>query len=89
MPAPDGRELARLTKQVAHNNRFDQPEQSESDARLFSFLREHIKHVIYVMKENRTYDQVLGDLEIGNAIRVSLCSPKGSRRTTMPSLGIS
>ncbi len=66
MPAPDGLELARLTKQVAHNNRFDQPEQTEADARLFSFLKEHIKHVIYVMKENRTYDQVLGDLEVGN-----------------------
>jgi DNA-binding beta-propeller fold protein YncE len=66
MPAPDGLELARLTKQVAHNNRFDQQGQNEADARLFSFLREHIKHVIYVMKENRTYDQVLGDLEVGN-----------------------
>jgi DNA-binding beta-propeller fold protein YncE len=66
MPAPDGLELARLTKQVAHNNRFDQPEQTETDARLFSFLRGRIKHVIYVMKENRTYDQVLGDLEVGN-----------------------
>jgi DNA-binding beta-propeller fold protein YncE len=69
MPAPDGPELARLTRQVAHNNRFDQPEQTEADARLFSFLRQHIKHVIYVMKENRTYDQVLGDLEVGNGDR--------------------
>ncbi|MBI5767211.1 MAG: bifunctional YncE family protein/alkaline phosphatase family protein [Verrucomicrobia bacterium] len=25
-----------------------------------------IKHVIYVIRENRTYDQVFGDLEIGN-----------------------
>jgi DNA-binding beta-propeller fold protein YncE len=25
-----------------------------------------IKHVIYVLKENRTYDQVLGDLKVGN-----------------------
>jgi DNA-binding beta-propeller fold protein YncE len=25
-----------------------------------------IKHVIYVIKENRTYDQVLGDLKVGN-----------------------
>lgn len=25
-----------------------------------------IRHVIYVVKENRTYDQVFGDLEIGN-----------------------
>ena len=29
-------------------------------------LRNKIKHVIYVIKENRTYDQVLGDLEKGN-----------------------
>ncbi|HNZ17881.1 MAG TPA: bifunctional YncE family protein/alkaline phosphatase family protein [Candidatus Hydrogenedentes bacterium] len=26
----------------------------------------HIKHVIYIIKENRTYDQVLGDLPQGN-----------------------
>ena len=26
----------------------------------------HIKHVIYIVKENRTYDQVLGDLDRGN-----------------------
>ena len=25
-----------------------------------------IKHVIYVIKENRTYDQILGDLEVGD-----------------------
>ena len=30
------------------------------------FLRSQIKHVIYIVKENRTYDQVLGDLEVGN-----------------------
>jgi DNA-binding beta-propeller fold protein YncE len=65
-PAPTPLELARLTKQVARNNRFDQPEKTAADEKLFSFLREHIKHVIYIMKENRTYDQVLGDLEVGN-----------------------
>ncbi len=31
-----------------------------------AFLRQHIHHVIYIVKENRTYDQVLGDLEVGN-----------------------
>jgi len=30
------------------------------------FLRPHIKHVIYIVKENRTYDQILGDLPFGN-----------------------
>jgi DNA-binding beta-propeller fold protein YncE len=66
MPAPAPLELARLTKQVARNNRFDQPAKTEADERLFSFLREHIKHVIYIMKENRSYDQILGDLDVGN-----------------------
>ncbi|HEX2750021.1 MAG TPA: beta-propeller fold lactonase family protein [Verrucomicrobiales bacterium] len=32
----------------------------------------HIKHVIYVIKENRTYDQVLGDIRTGNG-DPSLC----------------
>jgi DNA-binding beta-propeller fold protein YncE len=70
MPAPvPPRELARLTQQVARNNRFDKPERSAPSERLFSFLREHIKHVIYIMKENRSYDQILGDLEVGNGDR--------------------
>jgi hypothetical protein len=30
------------------------------------FLRQHIRRVIYIVKENRTYDQVLGDLSVGN-----------------------
>jgi len=30
------------------------------------FLRERIKHVIYVVKENRTFDQILGDLDNGS-----------------------
>jgi hypothetical protein len=29
------------------------------------FLSKHIKHVIYVVKENRTFDQILGDLTNG------------------------
>jgi DNA-binding beta-propeller fold protein YncE len=65
-PAPSGRELARLTKQVAHNNHFDNPALAANDQKLFAFLHEHIHHVIYVIKENRTYDQILGDLSPGN-----------------------
>jgi len=29
-------------------------------------VRQGVKHVIFIIKENRTYDQILGDLEIGN-----------------------
>lgn len=63
-PAPD--ELARLTRQVARNNGFDRPDKTAADARLFAFLRQRITHVIYIVKENRSYDQILGDLEVGN-----------------------
>jgi DNA-binding beta-propeller fold protein YncE len=66
LPVPDAAELARLTRQVARNNRLDQPDMTEADKRLFAFLRERIKHVIYIIKENRSYDQVLGDLQPGN-----------------------
>lgn len=66
LPAPSTFELARLTKQVARNDHFDRPEMDAKDQSLFGFLRNHIRHVIYIIKENRTYDQVLGDLEVGN-----------------------
>jgi len=31
-----------------------------------------IEHVVYVIKENRTYDQVLGDVSRGNGERLTL-----------------
>ena len=36
------------------------------------FLNKNIKHVIYVVKENRTFDQVLGDLTNGAKVDPSL-----------------
>lgn len=65
-PAPSAPELARLTKQVMRNDLFDQPRESATDRQLFAFLRSHIKHIVYIIKENRSYDQVLGDLDRGN-----------------------
>ena len=54
---PDERALARYTQQVMRNNNLlDRPRTS-----LFRG-RSPIKHVIYVIKENRTYDQIFGDL---------------------------
>jgi DNA-binding beta-propeller fold protein YncE len=64
-PAPSASRLGQLTRQVEVNNHvFDEP--SAADRAKIAFLRAHIHHVIYVVKENRTYDQVLGDLEVGN-----------------------
>lgn len=53
--------LADLTKAVLKNNFAD----AESMARK-PLKNPGIKHVIYIVKENRTYDQVLGDLPQGN-----------------------
>ena len=65
LPVPKGDELEDLTEQVAKNNNFG-PAEAHEGAELFSELRKKIKHVIYIVKENRTYDQILGDLEKGN-----------------------
>ncbi|CAB3807867.1 hypothetical protein LMG28614_06687 [Paraburkholderia ultramafica] len=64
-PVPMGDVLARLTTQVDENNHYSVKE-SDSDRETMNFLRARIRHVIYVVKENRTYDQVLGDLGNGS-----------------------
>jgi YVTN family beta-propeller protein len=66
MPMPSARELASLTWQVAFNNKFASTREHDRSRELMAFLRSRIKHVIYVVKENRTYDQIHGDLERGN-----------------------
>ena len=66
LPVPSGAELGRLTRQVAVNDHFPGFEASPRDDATMAFLRAHIRHVVYIVKENRTYDQVLGDLEFGN-----------------------
>ena len=66
LPVPEETELGELTRTVVDDNdhfRFAMtPEQKQTVAE----LRSKIKHVIYIIKENRTYDQVLGDLPVGN-----------------------
>ena len=65
IPVPTAAVLERLTRIVADDNHFD----SRADARtaeVIAALRSRIRHVIYIIKENRTYDQVLGDLGKGN-----------------------
>jgi DNA-binding beta-propeller fold protein YncE len=64
-PIPSEQQLNGLTKQVAENNGFT-AKLSGAEANLIKELQHRIKHVIYLVKENRTYDQVLGDLDRGN-----------------------
>jgi YVTN family beta-propeller protein len=65
-PVPGPHEMARLSRQVAANNRFTGSERGSRGREVMAFVRSRVKHVIYVIKENRTYDQVLGDLDRGN-----------------------
>jgi YVTN family beta-propeller protein len=62
---PDGDDFWDLTSRVAANNGYKR-EHSERDDRVMDFLHSKIKHVIYVVKENRTFDQILGDLGNGS-----------------------
>ncbi|THD62271.1 hypothetical protein [Phenylobacterium sp.] len=65
-PLPAGAELTRLTRQVGLNVGFIPDPAAERDEATMAAIRTRIKHVIFIVKENRTYDQVLGDLEVGD-----------------------
>lgn len=56
--APDDRALAAYTQQVMRNDGLT----GMPKTKLFAG-KSPIKHVIYIIKENRTYDQVFGDME--------------------------
>jgi len=57
--------LAALTAQVLASNRM----RGNAGALPFASATNPIRHVIYILKENRTYDQILGDLEVGDGDR--------------------
>jgi DNA-binding beta-propeller fold protein YncE len=58
-------QLPSLTAKVATNNHFATVE-SPASAATMAAVHSGIQHVIYILKENRTYDQILGDLGRGN-----------------------
>jgi YVTN family beta-propeller protein len=58
-PVPGEADLAKLTRQAIAN---DFPSDVASVPPVFQRLRGQVKHVVLVVAENRTYDQVLGDL---------------------------
>lgn len=57
------KELPRFTERTVENNRI-WPRMDRAEVP--GFTNPGIEHVIYILKENRTYDQVLGDLPQGN-----------------------
>jgi YVTN family beta-propeller protein len=76
LPIPDDDQLAGYTTTVAENNRIATARaQLEGRAQRMSTPRvvptragdpSLIEHVVYIVKENRTYDQLFGDLPRGN-----------------------
>jgi YVTN family beta-propeller protein len=72
---PDDAQLARYTRTVNANNRLAYSvaglERARADAKPVPVPQRHgepsvFQHVIYIIKENRTYDQVFGDMKEGN-----------------------
>ncbi len=62
IPVPNAATLSQLTAQVARNNHFDRMAQTlhtKPDAFWSRF-----KHVILLIKENRTYDQLFADIPV-------------------------
>src|SRR5271165_293220 len=74
VPAPSDEQLKGFTETVRMNSPYRDDRQRERvvgpQSGLFVKSGEHqspIQHVIYIIKENRTYDQVLGDIGKGNS----------------------
>ena len=65
---PTGSDLPALTAQAELNNNYTPAANqfASSDESVMSFVRARLQHVIYVIKENRTFDQMLGDLGNGS-----------------------
>ncbi len=62
IPVPDGPTLGYLSALVDANDGFF----GQTRSPMMAYLHRRIHHVIYIQKENRTYDQILGDLGEGN-----------------------
>lgn len=63
LPEPSIKSLGASTQEVVRNNRLKPGlDRAVSD----EWKNPGIQHVIYIIKENRTYDNVLGDLKQGN-----------------------
>ncbi len=63
LPVPDATQLASYTTAVTINNRMQLAVSEGSAVKAFP---QAIEHVVWIIKENRTYDQVLGDMSKGN-----------------------
>ena len=61
VPVPDDATLARYTREVYALSPYSNPRLRNAVADRAS-ARPPVRHVVYIIRENRTYDQVLGDV---------------------------
>ncbi len=75
IPLPDDQKLAEMTETVRGNNTYVQKLMANQSGDEFKSKVpvpqlptqiSYFKHVVYIIKENRTYDQVFGDMPQGN-----------------------
>jgi DNA-binding beta-propeller fold protein YncE len=75
IPLPDEVKLSEMTETVNQNNAFVQKMVATGSANELKKMvavpqiktqESYFKHVVYIIKENRTYDQVFGDMPQGN-----------------------
>jgi YVTN family beta-propeller protein len=68
VPITDDKQLKRFTSLVRGNVPSPQVDRQEAAVaeKIGNQVFPHIRHVLYIIRENRTYDQVLGDLGKGN-----------------------
>ena len=59
---PAERDIKRLTEETLEDNRMKAAKETIGYRPEFAANGGPIKHVIYIIRENRTYDQILGDL---------------------------
>ncbi|MDQ2798135.1 MAG: beta-propeller fold lactonase family protein [Armatimonadota bacterium] len=65
VPVPNPHQLYSYTRQVMANTPGAIQKTAQLGVSVLPTLHK-IKHVLYVIRENRTYDQVLGDIQSGN-----------------------
>jgi hypothetical protein len=98
VPVPNHGQLQKMTRQVFENNHWDLTENIKSasggspDTRPVAIPEKigdpsTIKHVFLIIRENRTYDQVLGDVPAGNgdaSLAVFGNNPPGGGKPVTP-----
>ena len=69
IPMPDESALKKYTQQVIKNTFITKSVKSAADQEVLPHLpakgKSPIKHIVYITKENRTYDEILGQLKGG------------------------